>query len=182
MKKIVFVIVVIALVGGAYLAAHRRHLLHFPSHQSGIAAGGPLARPMPAPGFTLDDLSGKQFSLSDYRGKVVLLDFWATWCDPCRDEVPHFVDLQNKYRGQGLQIIGVSMDDGPKPVREFYDQYKMNYPVAVGTAKLAESYGGILGIPITFLIGRDGRIAAKYVGQVEMPILEDQLKSLLQTK
>jgi thiol-disulfide isomerase/thioredoxin len=112
----------------------------------------------------------------------VLLDFWATWCAPCRDEIPHFVALQNQYREPGLQVIGISMDDGPKPVREFYQQFKMNYPVALGTEKLAEAYGGVLGLPVTFLIGRDGQVAAKYVGEVQMPVLEQEIKSLLQAK
>ena len=103
----------------------------------------------------------------------MLLDFWATWCTPCRGEIPHFVEFQNKYGEQGLQVIGISMDDGPKPVREFYQQFKMNYPVALGNEKVAEAYGGVLGLPVTFLIGRDGRVAAKYVGEVQMPTLEE---------
>ena len=76
------------------------------------------------------------------------------------DEIPHFVELQDKYGGQGLQIHGISMDDGPKPVRDFYREFKMNYPVALGTEKLAAAYGGVLGLPITFLIDRDGKVAA----------------------
>lgn len=120
--------------------------------------------------------------LTNYRGKVVLLDFWATWCTPCRGETPHLVELQNKYREQGLQVVGISMDDGPKPVHEFYEEFKMNYPVALGNEKVAEAYGGVLGLPVTFLIGRDGRVAAKYVGEVQMPTLEHWVKSLLQAK
>ena len=124
----------------------------------------------------------KPLDLATYRGKVVLLDFWATWCTPCRGEIPHFVELQDKYRDQGLQVIGISMDDGVKPVREFYQQFKMNYPVALGNEKVAEAYGGVLGLPVTFLIGRDGRVAAKYVGEVQMSTLKQRIESLLQAK
>ena len=120
--------------------------------------------------------------LYQVHGKVVLLNFWATWCTPCRGEIPHFVELQDKYREQGLQVIGISMDDGPKPVREFYREFKINYPVAVGTEPVAESYGGVFGLPVTFLIDRNGRVAAKYTGAVEMAVVKQEIQSLLQAK
>ncbi len=135
-----------------------------------------------APEFSLPELTGQTFDLSAYRGKVVLLDFWATWCDPCRDEIPHFVELQDKYRDQGLQIIGISMDDEPAPVREFYQRFHMNYPVAMGNAKMGELYGGVLGLPIAFLIGRDGRIEAKHVGATDISVFEREIKTLLQPR
>ncbi len=118
-----------------------------------------------APDFSLTGLSGQTLQLSRYRSKVVLLNFWATWCSPCRSEIPRFVDLQRKYDRDGLQIIGISLDDDPKLVRAFYQQLTMNYPVAIGDAKLAERYGGILGLPVSFLIGRNGRIYAKHAGE-----------------
>jgi peroxiredoxin len=90
------------------------------------------------------------------------------------------VELQNKYRDQGLQIIGISMDDGPAPVREFYQRFNMNYPVGMGDAKMGELYGGVLGLPIAFLIGRDGRIEAKHIGATDISVFEREIKALLQ--
>jgi thiol-disulfide isomerase/thioredoxin len=135
-----------------------------------------------APDFTLPRLDGQDLRLSSYRGKVVLLDFWATWCDPCREETPHFVELQQAYGDRGLQIIGVSMDDSPDPVRPFYQQFHMNYPVVMGTAKTGELYGGVLGLPIAFLIGRDGPIYAKHVGATDPAVFEKDIKILLPTQ
>ena len=132
-----------------------------------------------APEFSLTSLSGDRIDLKDYKGKVVLLDFWATWCGPCRIEIPGFIELQRKYRDQGFAVIGVSMDDGPQPVREFYQQFRMNYPVVMGSDKLGELYGGILGLPTSFIIGRDGRIYAKHVGTTDVAVFESEIKELL---
>jgi len=132
-----------------------------------------------APDFSLPELNGQSLQLSNYRGKVVLLDVWATWCTPCREETPHLVELQDKYRGQGLQIIGVSMDDSPEPVRDFYQRFHMNYPVGMGNAMIGELYGGVLGLPIAFLIGRDGRIEAKHIGATDLSVFEREIKALL---
>ncbi len=132
-----------------------------------------------APGFSLTDITGQPLKLSDYQGKVVMLDFWATWCGPCRIEIPGFIQLQNQYRGQGLAIIGISMDDDSKPVVEFFRELHMNYPVAVGNDRLGELYGGVLGLPTTFLIGRDGRIYAKHVGATDLDVFEAEIKQLL---
>jgi peroxiredoxin len=135
-------------------------------------------RPL-APDFSLPQLDGQQLRLSSFRGRVVLLDFWATWCVPCREEIPHFVDLQQKYRDRGLQIIGVSMDDGPEPVRTFYQQFHMNYPVVMGTAKTGELYGGILGLPIAFVIDGEGRVQAKHIGAASPMVIEKEITGLL---
>jgi peroxiredoxin len=132
-----------------------------------------------APDFSLPELDGQVLELSSYRGKVVLLDFWATWCDSCREETPRLVDLQKKYGEKGLQIIGVSMDDGPEPVREFYRRFRMNYPVVMGNAKVGELYGGVLGLPIAFVIDRNGHIYAKHVGATGVSVFEHDVRALL---
>jgi cytochrome c biogenesis protein CcmG/thiol:disulfide interchange protein DsbE len=169
-KCILVSLALIGLVAGLYLVRHQGKL-------SGVTMSG--GKHPVAPDFMLRELSGEELQLSSYRGKVVLLDFWATWCDPCREETPHLVDLQNKYGAQGLQIIGVSMDDGPEPVRDFHKQFHMNYPVVMGSAKIGELYGGVLGLPIAFLIGRDGRIHAKHIGATQASVFEKEVTTLL---
>jgi peroxiredoxin len=134
-----------------------------------------------APDFTLPQLDGQDLSLSSYRGRVVLLDFWASWCAPCREETPHLMELQQKYGSRGLQILGVSMDDSPEPARAFYQQFHMNYPIVMGNANTGELYGGVLGLPIAFLIDRDGRIRAKHIGATDPEVFQKEIKSLLQT-
>jgi len=139
----------------------------------------PTAPGNAAPEFTVTDIDGKKLALSDYKGKVVLLDFWATWCTPCRAEIPHFVEMQQKYGPQGFQVVGISMDDDAKPVKEFYRQFNMNYPVAVGDDKLAQSFGGVLGLPVNFIIDREGRIHAKYLGATDVSVIDKAVSDLL---
>ena len=126
-----------------------------------------------APEFSVTTIDGKKLALSDYRGKIVLLDFWATWCTPCRQEIPRFVQLQDQHGADGLQIIGISMDDSAEPVRQFSRDFHINYPVALGGAKLGELYGGVFGLPIAFLIDREGRILSKHIGAAD-PVLFDK--------
>lgn len=132
-----------------------------------------------APDFTLPQVNGPSLTLSSYRGQVVLLDFWATWCVPCREEIPHFVALQDKYRSQRFQIIGVSMDDSAAPVVPFAQQFHINYPIVMGDPSIGEQYGGVLGLPIAFLIDRDGRIVKKHIGATPGEVFDRETASLL---
>jgi len=133
-----------------------------------------------APDFTLPDLNGKAFSLSELEGKVVILDFWATWCPPCVMEIPHFIDLYKEYKGQGLEVVGVSLDrGGVKVVKSFVEKNEMAYPVVIGNQKVAEDYGGIRGIPTTFVINRQGYIVKKFVGYRDKKVFESIIQQLL---
>lgn len=171
-NKLIFAVLTLVVIVGAYVALHH----------TGKAPTASSTQPRPAPDFTLPQFAGPPLKLSDYRGKVVLLDFWATWCEPCRVETPHFVEMQDKYGSQGLQIIGVSMDDSPDPVPAFYKQFKMNYPVVMGNAKIGEEYGGVLGLPIAFLIDREGLIRKKHMGATAASVFDKEVSDLLNTK
>ncbi|MCP2519925.1 TlpA family protein disulfide reductase [Candidatus Aminicenantes bacterium AC-335-A11] len=118
-----------------------------------------------APDFTLQDINGNLVRLSDFRGKIIILNFWATWCPPCRKEIPIFIKLYKKYKDEGLVIIGISLDRGGKEVViPFVKKYGINYPVLIGTSEVEEAYGGIRGIPTTFIIDKEGKIRKKHIG------------------
>jgi peroxiredoxin len=170
--KLLLVLIVLALgiYYGVHLRRQRHGTLRFTSEVTKVA---------PAPDFALTDINGQPLHLADYKGRVVLLNFWATWC-PCGSEIPKFVEWQKRYSPQGLQVIGIAMDDTPKPVPAFVQQYQVNYPVAVGDAALADRYGGVLGLPVNFIIGRDGQIYRKYAGLTDMTLLEGEIKQALE--
>ena len=134
-----------------------------------------------APDFTLSDSRGAAVRLSDYKGKVVLLDFWATWCHGCNIEIPWYMEFQQKYKDKGLSVIGVAMDDdGWKSVRPFSDEKKINYVIVVGNEGLAREYG-VDALPVTLLIDRDGKIAESHAGMVDKEAFEKELRVLLQS-
>ena len=135
-----------------------------------------------APDFVLTDLNGRSGKLSDYRGKVIILDFWATWCAPCRILIPLFRDLYSKYKDSDFEVIGVAMDrGGAKVVKPFVEKHAINYPNFIGNEEVATKYGGLRGIPTTFIITKEGRIYKKYVGVPPNPrsVFEADVKSLL---
>jgi thiol-disulfide isomerase/thioredoxin len=142
-------------------------------------AGRTTAHSDLAPDFTRTDVEGRPVSLSRYRGKVVLLNFWATWCPPCLDEIPTFSRWQQAYGAEGLQVIGVSLDDDSAPVRRAVGQFHVVYPVMMSDEELVELYGGVLGLPLSFVIDPSGRIVARYQGKADLAKLEKQLKALL---
>ena len=144
------------------------------------AAVQPQADRKAAPQFTLHDASGKEAKLSDYKGKAVLLNFWATWCGPCKLEIPWFIEFQRKYRDQGLAVLGVSMDDdGWKVITPYVQKVGMNYTVLLGNEDIAKLYGGVEGLPTTFLIDRTGKIAAMHTGIVSKNAYEGEILELL---
>jgi peroxiredoxin len=133
----------------------------------------------PAPEFTLPDSSGAAVKLSAYKGRVVLLDFWATWCTGCKTEIPWYMEFQDRYKDAGLSAIGVSLDeDGWKSVKPFLHDHNINYPIVVGDSKLAGLYG-ITAMPVTLLIDRDGKIAGVHAGLVEKTAFEREIQGLL---
>jgi thiol-disulfide isomerase/thioredoxin len=132
-----------------------------------------------APEFVLTDLNGKRVDLQAYRGKVVLLNFWATWCAPCQLEMPRFVAWQTEYGPRGLRVLNISMDDDPELARKLYKKLRLNYPVMMGNEKVGELYGGVLGLPVTFLIDSRGEVRAQFQGEADLNAMEEQLKSLL---
>jgi peroxiredoxin len=134
-----------------------------------------------APDFELKDANGHTVKLSDYRGKVVLLDFWATWCGPCKIEIPWFQEFERQNKDKGFAVIGVAMDDeGWEVVKPFAQHVGINYRLVIGSDTIAESYGGIEALPTTFLIDREGRIASVHVGLSAKRDFEDGIKELLQ--
>lgn len=139
-----------------------------------------VKNPISVPAFTVKDLDGNTISSNDWRGKVVLLNFWATWCPPCREEIPDLIKLQQKYEGK-LQIIGLSDDTGPvQDVKSFVREAKMNYPVAIANPELESKFGGVMGLPTSFLLDTQGRVVQKHVGLRNPALYETEIRALLQ--
>ena len=138
-----------------------------------------VRNPDPAPAFKVGTLDGKPLSLTDYKSKVILLNFWATWCGPCRSEIPDLVELQNKYKDQ-LQVIGLVVDDDDEDaVKKFAEKYGINYPIAMVTDELRAEYGGIPALPTSFVLDGEGRVVQKHEGLRDPILYEVEIRSLL---
>jgi peroxiredoxin len=174
---LVFVALTVAvlamLASGKYLDKARKH---GPIKLVGNVKG------IEAPDFNLLTLDGQKVKLSDYRGKAVLLNFWATWCPPCKVEMPWFVDLQKQYAKDGLIVLGVAMDDSePAQIAKFASELGVNYTVLLGTDKVSDDYGDVQYLPTTFFIGRNGAIVDKLTGLLDRKDIEDDVKKALST-
>lgn len=165
-KAVLFVLVVVAALA-AYQFLHRGAKLSI------------LPVEPSAPDLSLTDLNGKPVHTANYTGKIVLVNFWAAWCVPCRKEIPEFVKLQEKYPDK-VQIIGISLDDSSSELRKFYKTQRINYPIVQGDLKIADAYGGILGLPTTYIIDEKGHIRGHQVGSTNFDKLEQQIASLSQ--
>jgi peroxiredoxin len=159
------------LAAGKYLDRTRKH--------------GPIklvgdVRGMQVPDFDLATLDGQRVKLSEYRGKTVLLNFWATWCQPCKIEMPWFVELQNQYGKDGLVVLGVAMDDSEAPkIAQFAQEMGVNYPVLLGTDQVSDDFGNVQYLPTTFYIDRNGAIVEKVAGLLSRKEIEDDVRKAL---
>ncbi len=174
-NPLALVVVAFVIALGIYFGYHK-------ARAAGPTFATKLAVSTPAPDFTLESLDGKNMRLSDFRGKAVLLNFWATWCGPCKIEMPWFVELQNQYASQGLQIVGVAMDDASKDdIAKFTKEMGVNYPILIGKEAVGDEYGGVPALPESFIIGRDGKIVDKILGLRGKAEIEDSIKKALNT-
>jgi thiol-disulfide isomerase/thioredoxin len=167
---------------GAYTAAQRRGTSPRPTESAENATTDKVALrfykdPKPVPSFTVQTLDGQTISSSTWRGKVTLLNFWATWCPPCKAEIPDLIALQNKYRDQ-LQIIGISEDETPDVVRRFIAEHRINYPVVMATPDIQRALPGVSGLPTSFMLDREGRVVVKHVGLLNPVVTEQETRAL----
>jgi len=173
----------LALVVVAVIAAAMLYFGFHMARRSGSDAPAILGKTTPAPDFTLEKLNGGNLKLSDLRGKAVLLNFWATWCGPCKIETPWLVEMQSQYGNQGLQVVGVAMDDsGKDEISKFAKDMGVNYPVLLGKEAVGEEYGGVPALPESFFIGRDGKIVDRIIGLKGKAEIEDAIKKALKTE
>lgn len=182
MKRDPVILIVVALVISLMLVFGIQKTRHA-SQGSSLQGGGASLQGQLAPDFSLASLDGPTLKLSDYRGKAILLNFWATWCEPCKIEMPWFIDLQKKYGPQGLQILGVAMDDAsPQEIADFAKKMGVNYPIMIGKEAVGNQYGGLTYLPYTFYIGRDGKVVDGVFGLRSRSEIETDIQKALGTQ
>ena len=176
MKRNIAVLAVVIATIATMLFLGRR----MARRQAGMNGGVGVLRGQTAPDFELTTLDGKKMRLSDFRGKAVLLNFWATWCEPCKIEMPWFVQLEKQYGPEGLQVLGVAMDDtGENEISQFVKEMGVNYPVLLGKESVGDEYGGIIHLPTTFYIDRSGKIVEHIEGLHSRHDMETNIKTAL---
>jgi thiol-disulfide isomerase/thioredoxin len=189
MKKSVWIVIAIlaVIVVGAHYADKATRLPHTTASASLSKADAPDAKP--APDVTLKDLDGKDVSIAQYKGKIVLVNFWATWCEPCKVEIPWLIEMQQKYEAKGFTVLGVAMDDEGRSVvapfvqKERFDlnqgQSLMNYPIVIGSDAAADKFGGLLGYPTSVLIDRNGKVIKRITGLISYDEISKTIESQL---
>ncbi len=178
LKRNIVIFLFLVVVISAMLIFGRIHSDKVSASDGKLAEGAILGKP--APDFALKTLDGQDFKLSDLRGKAVVLNFWATWCVPCKAEMPWFVDFQKDYGSQGLQVVGVAMDDsGKDEIEKFARSMGVNYPIVLGKESVGELYGGVQFLPTTFYIDRSGKIDNRVFGIVDRKEAEQSVKKVI---
>jgi thiol-disulfide isomerase/thioredoxin len=185
-KSVLVIIAVVAVIAATYLADRATRQPH-----KGVVMKVATANsaPRPAPDVTLKDLDGKDLSLSQYKGKVVLVNFWATWCEPCQVEIPWLIEMQQKYAAKGFTVLGIAMDEEGASVvtpwvqKERFDvngsKSQMNYPIVIGNDAAADKFGGLLGYPTSVLVSRDGKIIKRITGLISYDEISKSIESQL---
>jgi thiol-disulfide isomerase/thioredoxin len=190
MKNVgVIVLTVVALIGLTYYADKKTRVSNNVAGPSRRDYSPDKSIGTSAPEVQFKDLNGKDTSLGDYKGKVVLVNFWATWCDPCREEIPWLIDMQRKYADKGFTVLGIAMDEEGKKVVQPYvstehfevnsEKLTMNYPIVIGNDDIAEKFGGLLGYPTSVLISRDGKQVKRITGIISEGEMSHAIESLL---
>jgi len=183
-KSLIFVVFVVGLLAVAFAVRSPHHVVATGKHSRPGDTGTQIVirfanNPQPMPPFLLSDLNGEVISTASWRGKVVLLNFWATWCPPCRDEIPEMVELSKRFKDR-LQIVGVSMDDSPsEDVRQFAKEMGIDYPIVMGSRTLSREYGGVPALPTSFVVNTDGKIVQKHEGLYPIDLYDSEVRSLL---
>ena len=181
---LIVIALVFVIVGAIYSKKSDQKGL---ANNYGVSARAAIEESSPegriAPDFSLTSTDGKMIRLSDYRGKVVVVDFWATWCPPCKAEIPDFIKLYSQYKDAGFQMIGISLDEGGmKDVKPFMKEYGINYPIVMGTEEVVSAYGGIRGIPTTFVIDKAGHVRDAFEGYRSASVFEKLIQQLTKEK